>query len=238
MAIKVKNSLQIPEENYVYFHHTNTKIIIPVDPISVSDITPAHWSSSTPLSRTAPIYSYQSSGPRNVQVQFMLHRDLCNEYNNVGYDAVEVLINNLDQMVLPDYNSMGKIVNPPLVSLKLRDEIFIKGVVSSSSHTFEVPIINYGGKNKYAVVTLNFGVDEVTPYSASILPSIGQYRTGSGAAGTSGFLASSGMANNREYYTDDMSYGRNVQIGNYVRDDMSYGANVQTGRSNYTYNVG
>ena len=180
MSIKVKHNLSVPEENYIYFHHTGLKIVIPVDPISISDTMGANFSSQTPLSRTAPIYSWSSSGPRTVQCNFQVHRDLCNEYNNLGYDAVDIWIQNLDQMVLPTYNQAGKIVNPPVVSLKLRDDIFIKGIVQSTSHNFDLPIINYGGKNRYALVSLNFTVQEITPYSASIIPSIGQYRNTTG----------------------------------------------------------
>lgn len=180
MAINVKKNLKVPEENYIYFHHTNTKIIIPVDPEAISDSMGASFASNSPLSRSAPIYSYQNSGPRTVSVNFTLHRDLCNQFNNLNYDAVEALIINLDQMVLPDYNSAGKIVNPPLVSLKLRDDIFIKGIVTQTSHTYQLPIIEYFGKTRYAVVGLNFSVNEVTPYSASIIPKIGQYRNSSG----------------------------------------------------------
>lgn len=186
MPIKIQKKLNIPEENYVYFHHTNTKIIIPVDPDAISDSMSASFASNTPLSRSAPIFSYQNSGPRTVSVNFTLHRDICNEYNNLGYDCVDALITNLDQMVLPDYNSAGKIVNPPVVSLKLRDDIFIKGIVNACSHTFQLPIVEYFGKNKYALVGLNFSVTETTPYSASILPNIGQYRNGSGWGASSG----------------------------------------------------
>lgn len=193
MAIRVAKNLSIPEENYIYFHHTGLGIIIPVDPDAISDSTSASFPSSTPLSRSAPIYSYQNSGPRSVGVNFTVHRDLCNEYNNLSQDAVDLLINNLDQAVLPDYNSAGKIVNPPVVSLKLRDDIFIKGIVTTMSHTFSLPIINYNGKNKYAVVGFNFSVQEVTPYSASILPNIGQYRNVSGIiTGSSGTVTNTG----------------------------------------------
>ena len=192
MAIRVQKKLQVPDENYIYFHHTNTQIIIPVDPDAISDSMSAGFASNNPLSRSAPIYSYQNSGPRVVSVNFTLHRDLCNQFNNLGYDAVEALITNLDQMVLPDYNSAGKIVNPPVVSLKLRDDIFIKGIVTASSHTYQLPIIEYYGKNKYAVVGLNFSINEVTPYSASILPFIGQYRNISGLA--TGSNSSQGVA--------------------------------------------
>lgn len=180
MAIKVKKDLKIPEENWCYFHHTGTKIIIPVDPTSLSDGMSANWSSNTPLSRSAPIQSYGSSGPRTMQFSFQVHRDLCNEYNNLGEDAVDKWITNLDQAVLPDYMSQGKIVNPPVVSVKIRDEIYIKGVVSNVSITYDLPIINYGGKNKYAVVNIQFSVVETTPYSASIISKIGQYRSSSG----------------------------------------------------------
>ena len=177
MAIKIKKDLGIPKENYIIFHHTGKKIIIPVDPETLQDSMSANFASSTPLSRSAPIYSYQNSGPRSVQVSFTLHRDLCKEYNQDTEDAVEDLITNLDQMVLPDYNSVGKIVNPPVVSLKIRDEVFIKGIVTNVSHTYNLPIINYNGKDKYAVVNLSFSVNEITPFSASIIPKIGQYRS-------------------------------------------------------------
>lgn len=177
MTIKVKSNLGIPLENYIYFHHTDTKIIIPVDPDTLQDSMSANFASSSPLSRSAPIYSYQNSGPRSVQVSFTLHRDLCREYNPGGEDAVDQLITNLDQMVLPDYNSVGKVVNPPVVSLKVRDEIFIRGIVTTTSHTFNLPIINYDGKDKYALVSLSFSVQEITPFSASILPKVGQYRS-------------------------------------------------------------
>jgi hypothetical protein len=196
MAIRVAKNLSIPEENYIYFHHTGLGIIIPVDPDAISDSTSASFPSSTPLSRSAPIYSYQNSGPRSVGVNFTVHRDLCNEYNNLSQDAVDLLINNLDQAVLPDYNSAGKIVNPPVVSLKLRDDIFIKGIVTTMSHTFSLPIINYNGKNKYAVVGFNFSVQEVTPYSASILPRIGQYRNVSGIITGSTGTANAGNSDN------------------------------------------
>lgn len=175
----VKKNLAIPNENFVIFHHTGETFIIPVDPNTISDQMGATFNSSTPLSRSAPIYSYSGSGPRTVGVNFTLHRDLCNEYNTVNssVDAVDRLITNLDGMVLPDYQETGKIVNPPVISLKIRDEIYIKGVVSNTSHSYQLPIINYNGSDKYAVVELSFSIQEVTPYSASILPKYGQFRS-------------------------------------------------------------
>ena len=179
MAISVtkKSDLRIPTENYIVLHHINKKFIIPVDPDAISDGMSASFAENMPLSRSAPIYSYQNSGPRTVQVSFTLHRDLCKEFNPGEEDMVEELVTNLNALVLPDYDSANKIVNPPLVSLQIRDEIYIKGIVNNVGITYNLPIINYGTADKalfkYALVNINFGVSEITPYSASILPRVG-----------------------------------------------------------------
>lgn len=190
MAIKVKKQLSIPTDNYIVLHHIGKVLVIPVDPDAISDNMGVSYAENSPLSRSAPIYSYQNSGPRSVQVSFTLHRDLCREFNPElvakGIDPVDLLVENLDALVLPDYDSANKIVNPPVVSLKIRDEIYIKGVVSGNvGVTYSLPIINYGDDTrsvyKYAVVALSFGVNEITPYSASILPKAGgKFRAGSG----------------------------------------------------------
>ena len=172
MAIKVSKQLSIPTDNYIIFYHTGQSFIIPVDPESIADSMSASFASNNPLSRSAPIYSYQNSGPRSVQVSFTLHRDLCQEFNPNSTDMVEELINNLEGMVLPDYESANKVVNPPIVALKIRDEVFIRGIVTNVSKTYQLPLLNYGGSYKYALVSLNFAVSEIQPYSASILSSI------------------------------------------------------------------
>ena len=183
MAINVKKSLEIPKDNFIILHHlpgsiNDKKFIIPVDPDAITDSMGVSFAENTPLSRSAPIYSYQNSGPRSVQVSFTLHRDLCKEFNPGEEDMVDRLITNLDAIVLPDYDSASKIVNPPLVSLKIRDEIYIKGVVTGQvGVTYNLPLINYGTADrplyKYAMVSISFGVNEITPYSASILPKVG-----------------------------------------------------------------
>ena len=181
-ASRVKKNLSIPRENYVVFHHVVDSngfakvIIIPVDPDGIQDNMSASFAQNSPLSRSAPIYSYQSSGPRSVSVSFRLHRDLCNEYNPGGEDSVDELITNLEAMVLPTYEEAQRIVNPPVVSMRIRDEVYIKGVVTGVQKTYSPPVINYGGKEKYALVDIGFSINEITPYNASILPKIGAYR--------------------------------------------------------------
>ena len=179
MAIKVNKNLIIPPDNYIIFHHTGAHYTIPVDPDSITDSMAASFAQNSPLSRSAPIYSYQNSGPRTVQITFTLHRDLCKEFNPNSTDMVEELITNLEGMVLPDYESANKVVNPPVVSLKIRNEIFIKGVVTSGvSKNFQLPLLNYNGAFQYALVTLSFSISEVEPFSASILPGIRGGRRG------------------------------------------------------------
>lgn len=172
----------IPTDNFIYFHHIGKSITIPVDPLAVTDSMSASWASSTPLSRSAPIYSYQNSGPRSVQFQFQLHRDLVKQFNpDWGEDPVDELITNLEACVLPTYQETGKIVNPPIVSIKLRDEIYIKGIVNSVGKSFSLPIIYYASATnpgyKYAVVDLNLNVQEITPQDASIISRTGGYRS-------------------------------------------------------------
>ena len=57
-----------PIENYIYFYHTGELIILPIYPDNVSDTSTAQFSPTSPLSRSAPIYSYSSSGPRTVSM--------------------------------------------------------------------------------------------------------------------------------------------------------------------------
>ena len=174
-------NLRIPDENFLYFHHIGKYLIIPVDPDSLQDSMSASFAQNFPISRSAPIYSYQNSGPRTVQASFKLHRDLCKEYNPSSNDAVEDLVKYLNAAVLPDYQSSGKIVNPPLVSMQIRNELYIKGVVNGAvSLTYGLPIVNYGTANapsyKYAQIDISFSISEVTPYSASIVGKYGPYR--------------------------------------------------------------
>lgn len=207
--------LSVPTENFIVLHHINKSFLIPVDPDAISDNMSISYAESTPLSRSAPIYSYQNSGPRSVQVSFTLHRDLMREFNpeyrNNGSDAdpIDDLVINLDALALPDYDSANKIVNPPLVSLKIRDEVYIKGVVTGSvGVTYGLPVLNYGTEDapnyKYAMVSISFGVSETTPFSASILPSVGgKYRSvGDGGIGrATNLYSSNAIANGNSFLT-------------------------------------
>lgn len=182
------------EDNYIYLYHLDTFIILPNYADSVQDSMAISYQSSTPLSRSAPIYSYQNSGPRSVQVNFRLHRDMMTQINyNVSNapvgssqgvitspesrpndDYVDFIIKALQTMALPTYAAAEKMVNPPIVALRLGNDIFIKGVISGSvGITYNFPILSNG---KYSTVDVAFAINEVNPYDAETVLAAGSFR--------------------------------------------------------------
>ena len=173
-------------ENYIYLYHTDTFIILPVFPETITDSISASFSQTTPLSRSAPIYSYQGSGPRSVQISLTLSRDLMTQINwqksnvNValGDDYVDTMIRQLQAVALPKYSAASKMVNPPMVAIRFGDDIFCKGVVIGGiSLSYKLPIISdQFGKDKYSIVDISFNVQEVDPYDADTVMLAGSYR--------------------------------------------------------------
>ena len=171
-------------DNYIYLYHVDKFILIPSFPESVTDNLSASFSSETPLMRSAPIYSYSGSGPRSIQVEFSLHREMMQEINygastlNLSMpsndDYVDYMIKAIQAAALPSYESALKMVNPPMVALRLGNDIFIKGVITGTvGVTYSYPILENG---KYASVKLAIGVNEVDPYQASDVLQYGSYR--------------------------------------------------------------
>lgn len=68
-------------DNYIYAYHLNQFLVLPIYPENISDSLQVQFSATTPLARSAPIYSYSSSGPRQVTFRLQLHRDLMNQVN-------------------------------------------------------------------------------------------------------------------------------------------------------------
>ena len=174
-------------DNYIYLFHTKTLIVVPSFVDSVNDTMGISYSSSTPLSRSAPIYSYQNSGPRQIRVEFNLHRDLMKEINygvsnipldlsnpGVTDDYVNFMVKAVQAAALPSYDAATKMVNPPVVAVRLGGDIFIKGVVTGDvGVTYNLPIIEGG---HYASVRIAFSISEIDPYSADEVIQVGSYR--------------------------------------------------------------
>lgn len=170
--------------NYIYLYHTDEWLLLPQYPDSISDKMNSTFSQQNPLSRTAPVYAYSYSGPREVNVSLDLHRDMINLENikasnmkvNVveGEDYVDTLVRKIQAIAVPKYDATNKSIQPPMVALRFGNDIFIKGIVNGGvSVEYKKPIVD---NNKYQNVTLNFNVYEITPYEAETIQEQGSFR--------------------------------------------------------------
>ena len=180
---QVSSQIYDTVNNYIYFYHTGILLNLPVYPENVNDQSQATFSSSTPLGRSAPIYSYSNSGPRSISFQFRLHRDLMKQINmnnntlsdiRGSDDYVDILIKNIEACSVPKYTAASKMIDPPVCAIKIENSIFIKGVINGSvGIDWKLPMLRDG---KYAYADISFTVSEITPYSAQELQQIGSYR--------------------------------------------------------------
>lgn len=168
--------------NFIYLYHTDEWLLLPEYPDSIQDKMQSTFSAQNALSRTAPVFSYSNSGPRDVQVQLHLHRDILDGINiegsnfnlEEGEDFVDALIRKLQAIALPAYQVSNKAVVPPMIAVKFGNEIFIKGVVNGGvSIEYQKPILD---NDKYANVVLNFTVYEIEPYDARSVGIEGSFR--------------------------------------------------------------
>lgn len=175
-------------ENYIYMYHlldesgNGTFVVLPTSPESISDNLASTFSSTPILSRTAPIFSYSYSGPRTVQIDLNLHRDMMTQINygvsnlkvEMGDDYVDTIIKRMQACVLPSYMSAERMVNPPLVAVRFANDIFVKGVITSGMNvTYKTPLLSNG---KYALVSISFSISEVDPYDAATVANQGSMR--------------------------------------------------------------
>lgn len=173
------------DDNYIYISHLDEDHQfwrLPVWPESVSDSMSSTFGQATALGRTAPVYTYSNSGPRQVQITLNLHRDMMDDVNigrsNVtlkdGEDYMDSLIRALQSISVPKYNLDNKAIEPPLVALRLGNEVFIKGIVNGSiGVTYALPIMR---NNKYARISLALNISEVDPYDAQSVFKNGSFR--------------------------------------------------------------
>lgn len=186
MATDISKRIFQPIDNYIYLYHTNTLIILPGYPQTLSDNTSIRFNSSTSLGRSAPIYSYQNSGPRSISVTLSIHREALNLMNytnsnsdlkaffNPEDDYTDVIIRQLQAAALPVYAGSEKMVDPPMVACRFGNDIYIKGVlVNSVGVSYGLPVLR---NNKLAKIDISFTVEEVDAYDAMMISQIGSYR--------------------------------------------------------------
>ena len=169
-------------DNYIYIYHLDKFVILPVWPESIQDSLSSTFAQSTPLSRSAPIFSFSNSGPRSMQINLKLHRDMMQMVNynrsnlnvELGDDYTDTIVKTLQACALPNYKTASKMVDPPLVAIRFGNDIFIKGIINGGvTVTYGLPILS---NNKYANVEISFTIYEVDPYSASEVAELGSFR--------------------------------------------------------------
>lgn len=179
-------------ENYIYIYQLNKYLIIPTYPEQINDSLGSTFNRTNMLSRTAPIYSYAYSGPRTIQFDIGLHRDMVTQFNRtnrafiedieIGEDYVDTLVKYLQAMALPSYKAAqvrsavnsGKLVNPPIIAVRFGNTLFIKGIVDGNvGVTYSGPIDR---NNKYQMVNVSFTVSETDPQDAESLAKQGSMR--------------------------------------------------------------
>ena len=185
--IKGVNSAKrtILPSNYIYISHLDEDFQfwrLPCTPETISDSMSSTFGETSALGRSAPVFTYSKSGPRSVQVSLKFHRDMMDEVNigvsnanlKLGEDYVDSLLKALQAIVVPKYNLSNKSVEPPLVALRLSNEIFIKGIINGSiGLEYKLPILSNG---KYAQVSLTLNITEVDPYYATTVFKNGSFR--------------------------------------------------------------
>lgn len=173
------------QDNYIYISHLDEDLQfwrLPTSPDTIQDSMGSTFYPENVLGRSAPVYTYSNSGPRSVQISMKLHRDIMDDINEgysnskqgVGEDYVDNLIRALQAIALPKYNLNNKAVEPPLVAVRIENQLFIKGVVSGGiTVTYQKPILSNG---KYAIASISFTISEVDPYDASTVYKNGSFR--------------------------------------------------------------
>lgn len=171
-------------DNYIYLYHTKTLIAVPTYPEQIADSMTVTYNQATPLSRSAPIFSYANSGPRVFAVNLKLHRDMMNEVNVAASklnvpdlqkeDYIDIMIRQLQAMALPRYAASEKMVDPPVIAVRFGNDIFCKGIINGNVNaTYEMPILT---NDKYAIVNVDFQIAEIDPYDADTVLRSGSFR--------------------------------------------------------------
>lgn len=173
--------------NYIYISHLDKDHQywkLPCCPSSITDTMESTFQSTQALGRSAPVYTYSYSGPRVVNVDLHFRIDAFDDENANNPSAInstaageymlDGLVRALQSISLPKYSASNKAIEPPLVALRLSNEVFIKGIVTSPIQlTYELPII-YG--DRYAQVRLSLSITEVDPYDAATVFQNGSFR--------------------------------------------------------------
>lgn len=128
---------------------------IPAYPEELSDGVVANYSTMPDLLyQYEPWYVYNSSGPRSNTYEFHLHRDMWTGDHTDG--RANELIRFCQAQCYPQFN--GSAVNVPIVTLYVKGEVLITGIMTECNVDWAGPI---GQDGWYLEFTLSLSITEV-----------------------------------------------------------------------------
>lgn len=74
---------------YIYIYHLGLKFNLPTLPEQLTETLPIQFNNTAILSRSAPLVTFSSAGPRTLNIQINLHRQLFSLDNNIIEKAVK-----------------------------------------------------------------------------------------------------------------------------------------------------
>lgn len=145
-------------------------LYMPCYPDGVTDVTNVDYTSQNVLGRSEPFQAYNNSGPRSIQFSFRMHREMTGNISQI-----EEIVRCIESSVYPNYNANSSSVAAVKTSVRIGNVIYISGIVTSQSTSWEGPI---GPDHKYNMVTVSFTVTEVTgsPKTAGYVSQNGGFR--------------------------------------------------------------
>ncbi|MCM1323007.1 MAG: hypothetical protein NC218_02375 [Acetobacter sp.] len=182
---------------YIYIYHLGLKFDLPVLPETITDSLSLDFQQQAVIGRSAPHITFTSAGPRKVNVNLKLHRQLfaienqqIDNQTDKGYimmpdpvsgkqtkvdavDAADVLINALLALSVPKYLDGVKAIVPPSVLVRYGNEAWVRGVPGGVTKTSSGPWLKNG---KQAEVQISFDVTETAPFSAQYTAQHGMAR--------------------------------------------------------------
>lgn len=145
----------------LYAHLDDTSIEFPVYPEDMSDKKSASFDTMPDmLYQYEPWYTYKSSGPRSNSYKFTFHRDMWTGDHRDG--KANELIRFCEAQCYPEFS--GSNVNVPRVSLYLKGECLISGIVTDVSTNWSGPL---GLDGFYLVCELEISITEVSQEALS-----------------------------------------------------------------------
>lgn len=128
----------------------------PVYPEELSESTPANYTQMPELLyQYEPWQLYQSSGPRQITYTFHFHRDMWTGDHRDG--KANELIRFCEANCFPQYN--GSAVNIPMVTMYIKGQPMITGVVTEVSKDWAGPL---GLDGFYLECTLSISITEIS----------------------------------------------------------------------------